>query len=109
MSRPPRLHHCKRVPIAACTKSNVRQGTATKGLAAQDGTSSESRTRNPELVSCKHNILSDQSVVDCDRKITPYLNPILVPIRPSTKLKSHGCGGQVNHISLGFRFFRDSW
>ena len=59
--------------------------------------------------SCDRDILAGQSVIDRDRKITPYLHPVLVSIRPSSKLKAHSSGGEIDNISLRCWFFCYTW
>jgi hypothetical protein len=51
-------------------------------------------------------ILSGQSPIHRQRKITPHLNPVLVPIRPRSKLKAHSAGGEADNIRLRCWFFR---
>jgi hypothetical protein len=55
--------------------------------------------------SCDRNVLSGQSLVDRDGKITSHLDPILVAIRPSSQLKAHRSGAKANNIGLRRWFF----
>ena len=61
------------------------------------------------VASCNRDILSGQSPIHCQRKITPHLNPVLVPIRPRSKVKAHSTGGEVDNIRLRCWFFRYAW
>src|ERR1700722_17075942 len=63
------------------------------------------------VASCNRDILSVQSLIHRQRKITPHLNPVLVPIRPRLKWKAHSTGSEVNNIRLRCWFFRyvDDW
>jgi hypothetical protein len=54
-------------------------------------------------------LLSCQSVVDRGSKITAHLDPVLVPIRPSSKVKAHSAGREVDRISLRCWFFGYPW
>ena len=41
------------------------------------------RSERAAVGSCDRDILSGQSVIDRDRKVTPHLDPVFVPVRPN--------------------------
>ena len=57
------------------------------------------------LASGNRNFLADQGMVQSDRKIASQLSPLLIPIRPSSKLKGYRTGAEVDYVDLRQWFF----
>ena len=53
------------------------------------------------LASCDRNFLADQCIVHSDRKIASQLSPVLIAIRPSSKLEGYRTGAEVDYVDLG--------
>jgi len=52
------------------------------------------------LESCDRNFLAGQGILDGDRKIAAQLSPVLMAIRPGSKLKGDRTGAEVDHVDL---------
>ena len=57
------------------------------------------------LASCDRNFLAGQGIVHSNRKIASQLSPVLMAIRPSSKLKGHRTGAEVGYVDLRRWFF----
>src|ERR1700757_3894648 len=60
------------------------------------------------MASCDRNLLAGQRLVHSHRKITSQLSPLLIAIRPSSKLKGYRTGAEVDYVDLRQRFFCDT-
>ena len=57
------------------------------------------------LASCDRNFLAGQGIVHSNRKIASQLSPVLMAIRPSSKLKGYRTGAEVDYVDLRQWFF----
>ena len=57
------------------------------------------------LASCDRNFLAGQGLVHSDRKIASQLSPVLMAIRPSSKLEGYRTGAEVDYVDLRRWFF----
>jgi hypothetical protein len=58
-----------------------------------------------QFASCDRNFLAGQGIVHSDRKIASQLSPLLIAIRPSSKLKGYRTGAEVEYVDLRQWFF----
>ena len=61
------------------------------------------------LASCDRNFLAGQGLVHSNRKIASQLSPVLMAIRPSSKLKGYRTGAEVDYVNLRRWFFCYTW
>src|SRR5271166_7150956 len=58
-----------------------------------------------QLASCDRNFLASQGIVHSNRKIASQLSPVLIAIRPSSKLEGYRTGAEVDYVDLRRWFF----
>jgi hypothetical protein len=57
------------------------------------------------VASCNRDILSGQGFFHGNRKIASQLSPVLMAIRPSSKLEGYRAGAKVDYVDLRRWFF----
>ena len=73
---------------------------------AQDVHICDSWRAIPRLRNC--DVLLSQGVIDSDRKIAAYLDPVPGTVRPGPQLKAHGARSEIHGIGLWGRFFHNA-